>query len=49
MRLFSFRSVIAVAGLAVLTAILCAQATPPQPARPVFVDGQAQDQTNTLG
>jgi X-Pro dipeptidyl-peptidase len=42
MRLFSFRSVIAVAGLAVLTAILCAQATPPQPARPVFVDGQAQ-------
>ena len=41
MKLFNFCGVVLVAGVAAL-AVISAQTKPPQPARPVFVDGQAQ-------
>src|SRR4030042_5966052 len=42
MRMFSFRGAALVAGVPALTALISAQGPAPQPARPVFVDGQAQ-------
>jgi X-Pro dipeptidyl-peptidase len=42
MKLFNLAGAVVVAGFAALTAITPAQTTSPQPARPVFVDGQAQ-------
>jgi X-Pro dipeptidyl-peptidase len=42
MRRFNLGSAAALAGVAVLTTIISAQTNAPQPARPVFVDGQAQ-------
>jgi X-Pro dipeptidyl-peptidase len=42
MKLFNLGGAAGMAGVAALTAMLLAQATSPQPARPVFVDGQAQ-------
>jgi len=42
MKPFNFRGATVVAGVAALTALISAQETAPQPARPVFVDGQAQ-------
>jgi X-Pro dipeptidyl-peptidase len=42
MRLFNLAGAAVVAGVAALTAIIPAQTTSPQPARPVFMDGQAQ-------
>jgi X-Pro dipeptidyl-peptidase len=42
MKLVTLCGAAVVAGVATVTAIVSAQTTPPQPARPVFVDGQAQ-------
>ncbi len=42
MKLFRFCGVALVAGAAAVTAFISAQTKPPEPAHPVFVDGQAQ-------
>jgi len=42
MKRFNLCGASAVVSVAILTAILFAQADPPQPARPIFKDGQAQ-------